>query len=78
MDVHSIDANLLNAIVRLVRLTDEPGSINVLAPLIVNEIIYRLVAGPSRQNEAAFGPAAVTQGSSIRAYSQAPLHVEAR
>jgi AraC-like DNA-binding protein len=45
MDVHSIDANLLDAIVRLVRLTDEPGSINVLAPLIVKEIIYRLLAG---------------------------------
>jgi len=45
MDVHSIDANLLDAVVRLVRLTDEPGSSNVLAPLIVREIIYRLLAG---------------------------------
>ena len=45
MDVHSIDANLLDAVVRLVRLTDEPGSSNVLAPLIVKEIIYRLLAG---------------------------------
>ena len=45
MDVHSIDANLLDAVVRLVRLTDEPGSSNVLAPLIVKEIIYRLLDG---------------------------------
>jgi AraC-like DNA-binding protein len=45
MDVHSINVNLLDAVVRLVRLTDEPGSINVLAPLIVKEIIYRLLAG---------------------------------
>jgi AraC-like DNA-binding protein len=45
MDVHSIDANLLDAVVRLVRLTDEPGSINVLAPLIVKEIVYRLLVG---------------------------------
>ena len=45
MDVHSIDANLLDAVVRLVRLADEPGSCNVLAPLIVKEIIYRLLAG---------------------------------
>lgn len=45
MDVHTIDANLLDAVVRLVRLTDEPGSSNVLAPLIVKEIIYRLLAG---------------------------------
>ena len=45
MDVHSIDANLLDAVVRLVRLADEPGSTYVLAPLIVKEIIYRLMAG---------------------------------
>ena len=45
MDVHSIDANLLDAVVRLVRLADEPESSKVLAPLIVKEIIYRLLAG---------------------------------
>lgn len=45
MDVHSIDPNLLDAVVRLVRLADEPGSSDVLAPLIVKEIIYRLLAG---------------------------------
>jgi AraC-like DNA-binding protein len=45
MDVQSIDVNLLDAVVRLVRLADEPGSSNVLAPLIVKEIIYRLLAG---------------------------------
>jgi AraC-like DNA-binding protein len=45
MDVHSINANLLDAVVRLVRLADEPGSSNVLAPLIVKEIIYRLLIG---------------------------------
>jgi AraC-like DNA-binding protein len=45
MDVHSINANLLDAVVRLVRLADEPASSNVLAPLIVKEIIYRLLIG---------------------------------
>ena len=45
MDVHSIDVNLLDAVVRLVRLTYEPGSSSILAPLIVKEIIYRLLAG---------------------------------
>jgi AraC-like DNA-binding protein len=45
MVVRSIDANLLDAVVRLVRLADEPASINVLAPLIMKEIIYRLLAG---------------------------------
>ena len=44
MDVHSIDPNLLDAVVRLVRLAREPGR-DVLAPLIVKEIIYRLLAG---------------------------------
>ena len=44
MDVHSIDPNLLDAVVRLVRLTQEPESRNILAPLIVKEIIYRLLA----------------------------------
>ena len=45
MDVHSIDPNLLDAVVRLVRLAQEPEIRNVLAPLIVKEIIYRLLAG---------------------------------
>ena len=45
MDVQAIDANLLDAVVRLVRLAEEPASIHVLAPLIVKEIIYRLLAG---------------------------------
>ena len=45
MDVHSIDPSLLDAVVRLVRLEQEPESRNVLAPLIVKEIIYRLLAG---------------------------------
>jgi AraC-like DNA-binding protein len=45
MDVHTSDANLLDAVVRLVRLAAEPGGSNVLAPLVVKEIIYRLLAG---------------------------------
>src|SRR6185369_15422338 len=45
MDVHFIDPNLLDAVVRLVRLTQEPESRNILAPLSVKEIIYRLLAG---------------------------------
>src|SRR4029078_6577699 len=45
MDVHSIDPNLLDAVVRLVRLAQEPETRNVLAPLVVKEIIYRLLAG---------------------------------
>lgn len=45
MDVSSIDADLLDAVVRLVRLLDTPDEIGVLAPLILREIIYRLLRG---------------------------------
>jgi AraC-like DNA-binding protein len=45
MDVSAIDADLLDAVVRLVRLLDTPGEMPVLAPLIVREIIYRLLKG---------------------------------
>jgi AraC-like DNA-binding protein len=43
--VNSIDAELLDAVVRLVRLADKPGEQKVLAPLIKREIVYRLLAG---------------------------------
>ncbi|HXG92543.1 MAG TPA: AraC family transcriptional regulator [Blastocatellia bacterium] len=45
MDVSSIDANLLDAVVRLVRLLDTPDEVQVLAPHIIREIIYRLLRG---------------------------------
>jgi AraC-like DNA-binding protein len=45
MDVSSIDANMLDAVVRLARLLDTPDEIQVLAPLIVREIVYRLLRG---------------------------------
>jgi AraC-like DNA-binding protein len=40
-----LDANLLDAVVRLVRLLDSPAEAHVLAPLIKREIIYRLLMG---------------------------------
>jgi AraC-like DNA-binding protein len=45
MDVSSIDADLLDAVVRLARLLDTPDEIQVLAPLIIREIIFRLLKG---------------------------------
>jgi hypothetical protein len=45
MDVSPTDANLLDAIVRLVRLLDAPVELKVLAPLIIREIVFRLLAG---------------------------------
>jgi len=45
IDVSPLDANLLDAVVRLVRLLDSPAEAKVLAPLIKREIIYRLLMG---------------------------------
>ncbi|HEX2636858.1 MAG TPA: AraC family transcriptional regulator [Gemmatimonadales bacterium] len=45
MDVSPLDANLLDAVVRLVRLLDSPGEARILRPLIAREIVYRLLVG---------------------------------
>lgn len=45
MNVSSIDASLLDAVVRLVRLVETPAEQKVLAPLIIKEIVYRLLIG---------------------------------
>ena len=45
MNVSSVDADLLDGIVRLVRLVETPAERKVLAPLIIREIIYRLLIG---------------------------------
>lgn len=41
-----VTTDLLDAWLRLLRLTERPGDIAVLAPLIEREIIYRLLLGP--------------------------------
>ncbi len=45
IDVSPLDVNLLDAVVRLVRLLDSPAEARVLLPLITREIIYRLLVG---------------------------------
>jgi hypothetical protein len=45
LNVSSLDAELLDAVVRLVRLVDTPAEAPFLAPLITREIIYRLWMG---------------------------------
>lgn len=45
VSVSALDASLLDAVVRLVRLLDSPGEARYLAPLITREIIFRLLAG---------------------------------
>jgi AraC-like DNA-binding protein len=48
LDVGPTDANLLDALVRLVRLLDSPFEGKVLAPLIIREIVFRLLTGGQR------------------------------
>ncbi|MBX3000375.1 MAG: AraC family transcriptional regulator [Caldilineaceae bacterium] len=45
IDVSPLDAGLLDAVVRLVRLADSPAEARFLAPLIIREIVYRLLQG---------------------------------
>lgn len=45
MDVSATTADLLDAIVRLARILDAPDDIRILAPLIIREIVFRLLKG---------------------------------
>ena len=45
LDVSALDANLLDATLRLVRLVETPDECRVLAPLVIREIVYRLLTG---------------------------------
>ena len=45
IDVSPLDAHLLDATLRLVRLIDAPHEYRVLAPLVIREIVYRLLMG---------------------------------
>ena len=45
VDVSPLDADLLDATVRLVRLVARPHEYRVLAPLVIREIVYRLLIG---------------------------------
>src|SRR5688500_13040440 len=40
IDVGPLDANLLDAVVRLVRLLESPADLRVLRPMIIREIVY--------------------------------------
>jgi len=48
IDVSPLDAGLLDAVVRLVRLLDSPNDAGFLAPLLQREIVYRLLKGAQR------------------------------
>lgn len=48
INVSSLNADLLDAVLRLVRLLDKPSEAPFLAPMITKEIIYRLWTGDQR------------------------------
>lgn len=45
INVSLVDANLLDAVVRLLRVLDSPTEVPFLAPMIMREIVYRLLLG---------------------------------
>jgi AraC-like DNA-binding protein len=45
IDVSPLDASLLDAVVRLIRLLDSPTEVRFLAPLVMREIVFRLMLG---------------------------------
>jgi AraC-like DNA-binding protein len=45
LDVSPLDVGLLDAVVRLVRLLDDPGEARFLGALVQREIVYRLLTG---------------------------------
>lgn len=47
--VERLDAPLLDAVLRLLRLLDSPRDIAMLAPLVQREILYRLLCSPQGQ-----------------------------
>lgn len=81
IDVGRLDANLLEAVVRLVRLVDTPVEAPVLMPMIVREIVYRLLRGEQGRR---LHHLAVTAGSNaiaravqrIRQEFDQPLRIE--
>ena len=83
MGVSRLDANLLDAVVRVVRLLDSPGDYGVLAPLVTREIIYRLCLGEQggrlRQIAVSGGRAhrIAKAIALLRTHHNKPLHIAA-
>lgn len=44
-DVSRLDADMMNAVLRVLRLAEKPVDFSALSPLVVREIIYRLLTG---------------------------------
>ena len=81
MDVSSIDADLLDAVVRLARLLGTPDESKALAPLIMREIVYRLLRGEQAARLGHLLPAGDTRRISkavghLRENFDQPLRIE--
>jgi AraC-like DNA-binding protein len=82
IDVSLLDANLLDAFVRLVRLLDSPAEAPVLLPLITREIVYRLLMGEQggRLRHLAilggYTPSIARAVARLRQDFDQPLHIE--
>lgn len=63
MFVSHMELSLLDAVIRLARLLDNPEDISVLAPLFTKEILYRVLQG---QNGAAIEQIAIEGSSTYR------------
>ncbi|PND59148.1 AraC family transcriptional regulator [Mycobacterium sp. ENV421] len=57
MSTADADEELLDAVVRLVRLIEKPSDAGILAPLIEREIIWRLLTGPQGETVRQIGMA---------------------
>jgi AraC-like DNA-binding protein len=82
VDVSPLDENLLDATLRLVRLIDSPNEYRALAPLVVREIIYRLLTGVQGSRMRHLAIAGGQQHRMVRAVQKLrenfdkPLHIE--
>src|SRR6266542_4158070 len=81
--VNAVEADLLDAIVRLVRVADKPCEKEIIGPLIKREIVYRLLAGGegARLSHLVVGSKAATRRISraigrLREHYSEPLKIE--
>lgn len=83
VDVSILDADLLDATLRLIRLTQKPVDYRALAPLVIREIVYRLLTGAQAdrmRHLARFGGQAqrmVRAVEKLRENFDKPLRIEA-
>jgi AraC-like DNA-binding protein len=82
IDVSPLDLGLQDAVVRLVRLVDSPAEAPVLMPLIIREIIYRLLMGKQGARlrhlaiQRGYTPHIAKAVERLRQDLDQPLHIE--